>query len=146
MRRNCPLKHVIGKKKKKEGRIDETGRRGRKYKQTLDDLNESKRYWKSKDDPTAWRIRFERGYGSDIRQTHADDSVKKRPLPSFRYCPNIWTEGLRRNTITLRIIQMKFSDLISTILRFQNIPASYHAINFDWPLKPRGKYAFCLNS
>ena len=67
MRRNCLLKHVI--EEKKDGRIDETERRGRKYKQTLDDLNESKKYWKSKEDRTAWKIFFEIGYGSDIRQT-----------------------------------------------------------------------------
>jgi len=69
LRRNCLLKHVI--EEKKEGRIDETGRRGRNYKQIMDD-NESKRYWKSKEgvlDRTVWRICFERGYGSDIRQT-----------------------------------------------------------------------------
>jgi len=70
LHRNCLLKHVI--KKRKEGRIGETGKRGRNYKQILDDLNESKRYWKSKEeilDRTVWIICFERGYGSDIRQT-----------------------------------------------------------------------------
>jgi len=68
--RNCLLKHVI--EEKKEGRIDETGRRGRNYKQLLDDLNELKRDWKSKEevlDHTVWRICFERGYGSGIRET-----------------------------------------------------------------------------
>jgi hypothetical protein len=59
-------------KKRKEGRIDETGERGRNYKQIRDDLNELKRYGKSKEevlDRTVWRICFERGYGSNIRQT-----------------------------------------------------------------------------
>jgi hypothetical protein len=36
LRRNCPLKHVI--RGKLEGRIEMTGRRGRKRKQLLDDL------------------------------------------------------------------------------------------------------------
>jgi hypothetical protein len=137
LRRNCLLKHVTEEKK---GRIDEKGRRGRKNKQIPDDLNESKRYWKSKVevlDRTVWKICFERGYGSDIRQTH-DDDVKKRSLSSFRYYPNTWSEGLRKNTITLRIVQMQFSHLLDTILRFENIPAPCHAKKIICPLKSIG--------
>jgi len=37
------LEHTI------EGKIEGTGRRGRKYKQLLDDLNETRRYWKLKE-------------------------------------------------------------------------------------------------
>jgi hypothetical protein len=69
LRRNCLLKHVI--KGKLEGRIEMTGRRGRRRKQLLDDLKEKKRYWKLKEealDPTLWRIRFGRGYGRVVRQ------------------------------------------------------------------------------
>jgi hypothetical protein len=42
LRRNRLLKHVI--EGKLEGRIEMTGRRGRRPKQLLDDLKEKKRY------------------------------------------------------------------------------------------------------
>jgi hypothetical protein len=70
LRRNCLLKHVI--EGKLEGRIELTGRRGRKRKQLLDDLKENKRYWKLKEealDRNLWRTRFGRGYEPVIRQT-----------------------------------------------------------------------------
>jgi hypothetical protein len=54
-----------------EGRIEMTGRRGRRRKQLLDDLKEKKRYWKLKEealDRTIWRTRFGRGYGPVVRQ------------------------------------------------------------------------------
>jgi hypothetical protein len=41
LRRNCLLKHVI--EGKLEGRIELTGRRGRRRKQLLDDLKEKRR-------------------------------------------------------------------------------------------------------
>jgi hypothetical protein len=70
LRRNCLLKHVI--EGKLEGRIEMTGRRGRRSKQLLDDLKEKKRYWKLKEealDRTLWRTRFGRAYGPVVRQT-----------------------------------------------------------------------------
>ena len=70
LRRNYLLKHVI--EGKLEGRIEMTGRRGRRRKQLLDDLKEKKRYWKLKEvalDRTLWRTRFGRGYGPVVRQT-----------------------------------------------------------------------------
>jgi len=71
LRRNCLLKHVI--EEKKEGRIDKTGRRGRKYQQTLDDPYESKRCWKSKEevlDRTIWRIALKEAMDlTYVRQT-----------------------------------------------------------------------------
>jgi hypothetical protein len=70
LRRNCLLKHVI--EGKLERRIEMTGRRGRRRKQLLDDLNEKRRYWKLKEealDRTLWRSRFGRGYGPIVRQT-----------------------------------------------------------------------------
>jgi hypothetical protein len=70
LRRNCLLKHVI--LGKLEGRIEMTGRRGRRRKQLLDDPKEKRRYWKLKDealDRTLWRTRFGRGYGPVVRQT-----------------------------------------------------------------------------
>jgi hypothetical protein len=58
------LKHVI--EGTLEGRIEMTGRRGRRCKQLLDDLKEKRRYWKLKEealDRTLWRSHFGRGYG-----------------------------------------------------------------------------------
>jgi hypothetical protein len=68
--RNCLQKHVI--EGKLEGRIELTGRRGRRRKQLLDDLKEKKRYWKLKEealDRTLGRSRFGRGYEPVVRQT-----------------------------------------------------------------------------
>jgi hypothetical protein len=70
LHRNCLLKHVI--ERKLEGRIEMTGRRGRRRKQLLDDLKEKRRYWKLKVealDRTLWRTCFGRGYGLVVRQT-----------------------------------------------------------------------------
>jgi hypothetical protein len=70
LRRNCFLKHVI--EGKLEGRIEMTGRRGRRRKPLLDDFKEKRRYWKLKEealDRTLWRNRFGRGYGPVVRQT-----------------------------------------------------------------------------
>jgi hypothetical protein len=54
---------------KLEGRIEMTGRRGRRRKQLLDDLKEKRRYWKEEAlDLTLWRTRFGRGYGPVVRQ------------------------------------------------------------------------------
>jgi hypothetical protein len=66
LRRNCLLKHVI--EGKLEGRVEMTGRRGRRCKQLLDDVKEKRRYWKLKEealDRTVWRTRF----GPVVRQT-----------------------------------------------------------------------------
>jgi hypothetical protein len=70
LRRNCLLKHVI--EGKLEGRIEITGRRGRRRKQLLDDLKGKRRYWKLKEealDRTLWRTRFGRDYGPVVRQS-----------------------------------------------------------------------------
>jgi hypothetical protein len=70
LRGNCLLKHVI--EGKLEGRIEMTGRRGRRRKQLLDDLKEKKRYCKLKEkalDHTMWRTGFGRSYGPVVRQT-----------------------------------------------------------------------------
>jgi hypothetical protein len=70
LRRNCLLKHVI--EGKLDGRIEMTGRRGRRRKELLDDLKEERRYWKSKEealDRTLWRTHFARCYGPVVRQT-----------------------------------------------------------------------------
>jgi alpha-D-ribose 1-methylphosphonate 5-triphosphate synthase subunit PhnL len=70
LRRNCLLKHVI--EGKLEGRIEMTGRRGRRRTQLLDNLKEKIRYWKLKEealDRTLLRTRFGTGYGPVVRQT-----------------------------------------------------------------------------
>jgi hypothetical protein len=49
-----------------------TGRRGRRRKQLLNGLKETRRYWKLKDeepDHTVWRTGFGRNYGPIIRQS-----------------------------------------------------------------------------
>jgi hypothetical protein len=68
--RNCLLKHVI--QGKIEGRVEVTGRGGRRRKQLLDDLKEKRGYRKLKEealDRTVWRTRFGRAYGPVVRQT-----------------------------------------------------------------------------
>jgi hypothetical protein len=70
LRRNCLLKRII-KENREEG-IKLMGRGGRRRKQLLDDLMETRGYWKLKEealDRTLWRTRFGRGYGSVARQT-----------------------------------------------------------------------------
>jgi hypothetical protein len=49
-----------------------TGRRGRRRRKLLDDLEERRGYSHSKDevlDRTMWRARFGRGFGPVVRQT-----------------------------------------------------------------------------
>jgi len=70
LRRNCLLKQVI--EKKTEGRTQVTGRRGRRYKQLIDDLKERRGCWKLEvgaRDSALWRNCFETGYGPAVRQT-----------------------------------------------------------------------------
>ena len=50
-----------------------TGKQGRRRKQTLGDLKETRRYWKLKEealDRTLWRNRFGRGYGPLVKHTN----------------------------------------------------------------------------
>ena len=68
--RNCLLQQAIEGKIK--GRIEVTGRRGRRCSKLLDDLKERRGYSHSKEealDRTVWRARFGRGFGSIVRQT-----------------------------------------------------------------------------
>ena len=65
-RGNCLLKQVT------EGRIEGMGRRGSGRKKLLDDVKETRRYWKSKEealDRTVWRTCLGRGCGPVVRQT-----------------------------------------------------------------------------
>jgi hypothetical protein len=84
LHRNCLLKHVI--EETLEGRIEMTGRRGRRRKQLLDDLQGKKRYCKLKKeavDRTLWRTRFGRGYGPVVRQATERMTT---PALSKTYC------------------------------------------------------------
>jgi len=66
---NCLLKHVIDGKI--EGRIEVTGRQGRRRKHLLDDLEEKRGYCKQNEeepDRILRRNRFGRGYGPVVRQ------------------------------------------------------------------------------
>jgi hypothetical protein len=67
LRRNGLLKHVT-----KGGTVG-TGRRGRRHKQLLDDLRETRMYWKLKEetlDCTLRRNDFGRGSGPVVRQEY----------------------------------------------------------------------------
>jgi hypothetical protein len=68
--RNCSLQHVI--EGKIEGRIEVTGRRGRRRLQLLDCLKEKRGYWKPKAESLNRLLRrtgFGRGYEPLVRQT-----------------------------------------------------------------------------
>jgi hypothetical protein len=68
--RNCLVQRVI--EGKIEGGIGVTGRRGRRRRRLLDDLNERRGYSHLKEealDRTMWRARFGRGLGSVVRQS-----------------------------------------------------------------------------
>jgi hypothetical protein len=69
LRRNCLLRQVIEGKIK--GKIEVTGRRGRRRRKLMDDLKEMRGYSHLKEevqDRTMWRARFERGFGHVERQ------------------------------------------------------------------------------
>jgi len=68
--RNCLLQRVT--ERKIQGGIEVTGRRGRRHRKLLDDLNERRGYSHLKEeamDRTMWRARFGRGFGPVVRQT-----------------------------------------------------------------------------
>jgi hypothetical protein len=70
LRRNCILQRVI--ERKIQGRIEVTGRQGRRRRKLLDDLKERRGYSPLKEealDRTMWRARFWRGFGPAVRQT-----------------------------------------------------------------------------
>jgi hypothetical protein len=70
LRRNCILQRVT--EGKIQGRIEVTGRQGRRCRKLLDDLKERRGYSHLKEealDRTMWRARFGRGFGPVVRQT-----------------------------------------------------------------------------
>ena len=69
-RTNCQLKHVI--EGKTDGRIEVTGRWGRRRNKLLDDLKEKRGHWKLKDealDRSVEELAVEWGCGPVVRQT-----------------------------------------------------------------------------
>jgi hypothetical protein len=68
--KNCLLKTLY---RREGGRIEVTGRRGRRSKQLLEDLMEKRGQYKLKEEALDrtffWRTRFGRGYGPVVRQT-----------------------------------------------------------------------------
>jgi hypothetical protein len=70
LRRNCLLQRVT-EGNTQEG-IEVTGRRGRRRRKLLDNLNERRGYFHLKEealDRTMWRAHFGRGFGPVVRQT-----------------------------------------------------------------------------
>jgi hypothetical protein len=70
LRINCLLQRVIEGKIK--GRIEVTGRQGKRSRKLLDDLMERRGYCHLKEevvDRTMWRVRFGRDFGPVVRQT-----------------------------------------------------------------------------
>jgi hypothetical protein len=68
LRRNCVLQRVI--EGKIEGRIEMTGRQGRRCRKLLDDLKKRRGYSYLKEkalDRTMWRSQFGKGFGPVIR-------------------------------------------------------------------------------
>jgi hypothetical protein len=71
LRRNCLLQRVI--EGKINGGIEVTGRRGRRRRKLLDDLEERRGHSHLKEealDRNMWRTRFGRGSGPVVRQTN----------------------------------------------------------------------------
>jgi len=70
LRRNCLLQRLS--EGKIQGRIEVTGRQGRRRRKLLDDLKERSGYYHLNEealDRTMWRARFGRGFGPVVRQT-----------------------------------------------------------------------------
>jgi hypothetical protein len=68
LHRNCLLKHIM--EGRIEGRTQVIERRGRRCKQLLDVLTETRVYWEEDAlDRTLWRTCIGRGYGSHVQQT-----------------------------------------------------------------------------
>ena len=85
---NCLLTHPVTEGKM-GGRIEVTGRRGRRRKQLMDYLKKKRGYWKLKEkalDRTLWRIRG-RSYGPVVRQQlmTRDKSRERGQFPCRKY-------------------------------------------------------------
>jgi hypothetical protein len=68
-------------------------RRGRRCKQILDDLKETRGYWKFKEE-TLWRNRFGKGYVLVVRKTKENENSVIRPIGKFpRELQNLSTQS-----------------------------------------------------
>jgi hypothetical protein len=70
LRRNCLLQRVI--EGEIQGKIEVTRKQGKRRRKILDDLKERRGYSHLKEealDRTMWRARFERSFGTVVRQT-----------------------------------------------------------------------------
>ena len=84
---NCLLQHVV------QWKTEETVRRGTWSRQLLDDLNETRRYRRLKEealDRTAWGTRFGRGYGPVIRQLREEDCYVFPPVARYGSGVRCW--------------------------------------------------------
>jgi len=85
LRRNCLLKHVI--EGKIDGRLEVTGRRERRRQRLLENLKESRGYWKFEEKAlnfTGWRTRFGRGYESVVKTDYAVNCMDARVQATSR--------------------------------------------------------------
>jgi hypothetical protein len=84
LRRNCLLKPVI--EGKIEGKIEVMKSQSGRGKKVLDDLKETRGYWKLKEeavDYTLWRTHFGRGYGPGVRDYGMNDCILKNYLALY---------------------------------------------------------------
>jgi hypothetical protein len=96
LRRNCLLKHVI--ERKLQGRIEMTGRRGRRRKQLLNNLKKTRGSWRFKEevlDRTVWITCFGRDYGPVERQ-HCEP----------------YQQRFKKNTVVKETLYFSFSTLL----------------------------------
>jgi hypothetical protein len=116
LRRVCLLKHII--EGKIEGRIEVTGRWGRRCIKLLNDPNGNTGYCKLYEetiDHTLWRTRFWRGCGRM-------NAFGIHTWPNFRCSPSIFLKNLRKTTID-------FSQVVIVRQRFEP-----HTSLYKWKL------------
>jgi len=106
LRRNCLLRHII--EGKVDGRIEVTGRWGRRRKKLLNDPKEHTGYCKLEKetlDHTLWRTCFWRSCGRM-------NTVGIHTWSNFRYCPSIFLKKLRKTAVD-------FNQVVAVRQRFE---------------------------
>jgi hypothetical protein len=117
LRRNCLLKQVI--EGKIEGRLEVTRRWGRRRKQLLDDLKETRGSWILKEealDRTLCRTRFARGYGPVVRQTTEwmnECKITKLNVPCKMNKSVLWNPKF--HCLTQKSTSLSYQTLLRTI-------------------------------
>ena len=97
--RNCLPKHIT--EETMAGRIEVTGRQGRRSWQLLDYHTEMRGYWKLKEealDHTLWRTRFGRDCGPAIRQTPEWMNFKQPTIKDNQMRPEVLMMIMMKNT------------------------------------------------